>query len=121
MKRAALWLWCLPQNLLGLLVLFFTKAKKVGDHYEFNINYGSVSLGDYIFLCPSHRNKEDILKHEQGHRAQSHILGWSYLLVIGLPSIIWAGCFEWYRRKYKVSYDSFYTEKWANKLGGVEQ
>ena len=121
MKITALWLWCLPQNLLGLLLLLFTKARKVGEHYEYNIGCGSVSLGDYIFLCPSHRNNKTILKHEQGHQIQSRILGWLYLPVIGIPSIIWAGCFGWYRNKYDFSYYDFYTERWADILGGVKR
>lgn len=114
-----LWLWSLPQNLLGLLVKLFTKAEKVGDHYQYNIKHGSVSLGEYIFLCPNHWDKDEILKHENGHRKQSRYLGWFYLLVIGLPSIIWASCFEGYRKKNKIAYNDFYTEKWADKLGGV--
>ena len=114
-------LWCLPQNLLGLLLLLFTNARRVGDHYEFDIESGSVSLGDYIFLCPSHWNNDTVLKHEQGHQIQSRRLGWLYLPVIGLPSIIWASCFKEYRKKNNVSYYSFYTESWADKLGGVDR
>ena len=114
------WTWCLPQTLIGVILKIITKAKKMNDHYEYNIQSGSISLGRYIFLCPAHWNDEETLKHEKGHTKQSYILGWLYLIVIGLPSFIWATCFEWYRRKYKVSYYSFYPEKWANKLGGVE-
>lgn len=113
------WTWCLPQTLVGAILKIVTKARKVGDHYEYNLK-GSVSLGRFIFLYPAHWNNAKKLKHEQGHTKQSYILGWLYLLVIGLPSFIWANCFGWYRRKYKVSYYSFYPEKWANKLGGVE-
>jgi hypothetical protein len=65
--------------------------------------------------------KLDYIAHEYGHTIQSHKLGLVYLLVIGLPSLIWAGCFEKYRKKHGVSYYSFYTEKWADKLGGVER
>ena len=59
--------------------------------------------------------------HEYGHSIQSKILGPLYLLVIGLPSIIWAGLFEKYRNKHKISYYSFFTEKWANKLVGLSE
>ena len=105
----------------GVLVKIITKAKRNGDHYEYSIKCGSVSLGEYIFLCPNHWRDETILKHEQGHGRQSLYLGWLYLIVIGLPSIIWAGCFGWYRKKYNVSYYSFYTERWADMLGGVNR
>ena len=114
------WTWCLPQTVIGVILKIVTKARKVNDHYEYNIKSGSISLGSYIFLCPAHWNDEKVLKHEKGHTRQSYILGWLYLIVIGLPSLIWASCFGWYREKYKVSYYSFYSEKWANKLGGVE-
>ena len=84
---------------------------------EFPNKYGSVSLGMFIFV----NNITDIktIKHEYGHCRQSNYLGWLYLIIIGLPSIIWAGCFERYRKKHNISYYAFYTERWANKLGGV--
>lgn len=119
MKTKLLWLWCLPQNIVGLIVKKVTGAKRVGDHYEYNVKSGSVSLGNYIFLCPSHWNSEVMLKHEQGHQKQSLYLGWLYLLVIALPSLIWAGCFNEYREKNNISYYSFYTEDWANKIAGI--
>lgn len=119
MVKLLRWIWCFPQMFIGLLVKFFTKAKKVGDHYEYNIKSGSISLGEYVFLCPGHAHNEEVLKHEQGHVKQSRALGWLYLFIIGIPSFIWANCFEKYRQKHNISYYSFYTEKWANKLGGV--
>jgi hypothetical protein len=42
-------------------------------------------------------------------------------LVIGLPSIIWASFFGEFRRKRNISYYSFYPEKWADHLGGVDK
>lgn len=121
MKKSLLILWQAPQMLVGYLVKKFTKATKVGDHYTYNLTSGSVSLGEYVFLCPAHQNSEEVLKHEKGHSKQSRILGWFYLLVIGLPSIVWARCFEEYRQKHNINYYSFYTEKWADKLGGVDR
>ena len=120
-KQILLWIWCLPQNLVGLIVKHVTKATPRGDHYWFKIKCGSVSLGEYIFLCPGHYGDKKTLRHEKGHRKQSRMLGWLYLPLIALPSIIWAGCFEWYRQKYNVSYYSFYTEAWADKLAGIKR
>ena len=119
MKDILLQLWCFPQNLLGFLVKIFTRAEGVGDHYQYKIKSGSVSLGEFVFLCPSHWNDEDTLRHEMGHREQSRRLGWLYLPIIGIPSVIWCGCFRWYRIKHNISYYDFYTERWADKLGGV--
>lgn len=120
LKMLVIWIWCFPQQLVGLLLKIITKAKKVDDHYEYNLSGGSVSLGTYVFICKAHSKNMVVIKHEKGHTKQSYILGWLYLLVIGLPSLIWANCFYNFRLKKGISYYSFYTEKWANKLGGVE-
>lgn len=121
MSKKIIWLWCFPQMFLGFLVKVFTETRKVNDHYEYNVSRGSVTLGEYIFLCPSHYGDKTVLQHERGHVIQSRILGWLYIPLIGIPSIIWAGCFETYRKKHKISYYDFYTEKWADKLGRVER
>ncbi len=101
-------------------VLFLCNIKK--RHFKFHgavvtewSLYSSVSLGGFIFIG---RGRDDIVPHEYGHSIQSLILGPLYLLVIGLPSIVWAGfrpC-ENVRRKRSMSYFDFYTEKWADFL-----
>ena len=121
MKDILLWLWCLPQNIVGLIIKNVTKAERKGNHYRFSIKCGSVSLGEYIFLCPEHWHDITVLKHENGHRVQSRILGWLYLPIIAIPSMVWAGCFEWYRKKYNITYHSFYTEKWADQIAGIDR
>lgn len=121
METLLLWIWCFPQMFAGLMLKKFTKARKVDDHYEYNIRFGSISLGEFIFLCPSHYNDRTVIHHEYGHTIQSRYLGWFYLFIIGIPSIIWAGCFKQFRKKHNISYYSFYTEKWADKLGGVSR
>lgn len=125
------WSWCLPQTLVGLIVKWIYKGKKEfycttdnKGYYEYTayISYkmsGAISLGKYIILG-RYSNNYNTYKHEYGHQKQSFILGWLYLIVIGLPSLIWCTCFGKYRTKHNISYYSFYTEKWANKLGGVE-
>ena len=117
------YLWQLPQNIIGKIVLKITKAQP-GCIYNGTEVYtwsrgGGISLGKYIFV-PANAN-EDYVKHEYGHSIQSKYLGWFYLLIIGLPSLLWAGLGKAYRKKHNVSYYSFYTEAWADKLGGVER
>lgn len=107
------WLWQLPQNLLGLLVILVTRAKKKGMAYQTMRYRFGVSLGNYIIFGGYYSSRD--LKHEQGHQKQSLYLGPLYLLVIGLPSaignllhrILW---FNYYKQPW---------EAWADKLGGV--
>lgn len=131
--------WELPQNALGAIVKKVCKAEPVMTYKDANVYFwrvaGGMSLGKYIFVpfdtdglmyydgskYYSSDYAKNLIKHEYGHTVQSKYLGWLYLLVIGAPSLIWANCFAKYREKNKISYYDFYTEKWADKLGGVER
>ena len=133
MKKVLLWLWQLPQNILGLLVILFTRARYNDISYDKLENFWlakkgkpfGVSLGEYIIFGPRPVSRES-LKHEQGHRKQSRMLGPLYLLLIGLPSITgniydriahrnwgYLARVAWY---YKQPW-----EAWADKLGGVKR
>jgi hypothetical protein len=83
---------------------------------------GGISLGAYILISEnSYKDKRNrTKKHEYGHTRQSLYLGPLYLLVVGLPSAIWAG---WIYNlvKHKVSYYSIFPENWADKLGEVNR
>ena len=119
-------IWGLPQNILGSIIWFICKVCKKNntDNYRgkvivfWNLKSG-LSLGSFIFVNPI--AGENTKNHEYGHTIQSNFLGPLFLIVIGLPSIIWAGCFDSYRRKHNISYYQFYTEKWADALGGVKR
>lgn len=116
-------IWGLPQNIIGGIMYLIFRWKNPHKKYKnayvcvMPNRWGCVSLGMFIFVTDI--NAEQTIKHEYGHTRQSMLLGPLYLLVIGLPSIIWAGCFSEYRQKHYVSYYDFYTESWADKLGGV--
>lgn len=122
------WSWGILQNIAGL-VLFLANADK--KHYSYNgaaatdwhNKRGSVSLGMFIFISDTDPDREETKRHEYGHTLQSVILGPLYLIVIGLPSILWCAlpCFVRYREKRGVSYYKFYTERWANKLAGLDR
>ncbi len=123
LKHIVLVLWQLPQDMLGGVIwvicrLGYRYSQPYKEHLmtEWRLTSG-LSLGHFIFVQSSLLST--VVKHEYGHTKQSLYLGWLYLLVIGLPSLIWASCFGRYRRKKGKSYYSFYTEKWADKLGGV--
>ena len=113
----------LPQNLLGLLLRQIYK----GNDSEYNDvvvrrslkMQGGISLGRYIIVS-QFASKETVM-HEYGHCLQSRRLGWLYLLVIGLPSIVWAGLYGRLVKRTKNGYYRWYTERWADRLGGVER
>lgn len=121
MKKILLYLWQLPQHLVGLFLLLMIRGE--AKHKFQNISYyfydpfpGGISLGNYMII--GHKWSQTI-KHEYGHSLQSKILGPFYLLVIGIPSLIWAGLYGSLIPETKNGYYRFYTEKWADKLGKI--
>ena len=130
MKNILSIIWQLPQTIVGLVAMVLFGAKpytvyKDARIYSWRLK-GGVSLGRFIFVpfkmeTVSSEYVQQYIKHEYGHTVQSKYLGWTYLLVIGLPSLIWAGCLEQYRKKKNKSYYDFYTEKWADRLGCVRR
>ena len=132
--RALLMFWELPQNIIGsLLFVFFAvfSDSVILDDDDSLEMYspmmrGAISLGifrvyAYKYLGNGARYVELVRKHEKGHRQQSKWLGPLYLIVIGLPSLIWATHHSSVRRLRTVDYFSFYTEKWADRLAGVKR
>jgi len=142
MIKILLFLWQLPQHLVGLVLIWFTGAKKNGYQkksngdvvwfweYEpknkFTQYLSGASLGQYIILPAERAVDWNTVMHEHGHSKQSELLGLLYLLVIGLPSV----CNNLYDRyahrtwSYEDSvkwYYNRYPEKWADELGGVKR
>ena len=119
-------IWQLPQNLLGLVIGWFLKGKRrltgfPGIPPAIRIvaarnMYGGISLGNFVYFRPPAYEK--MVRHEYGHCLQSRLLGPFYLLVIGLPSLLWA---LWWHPGRHIGYYDFYTERWADRLGGVER
>lgn len=113
----------LPQNLLGFALYLYYRGyeemRQVGYNDVVVVKSpkmrGGISLGQYVIVSRD-ANLETIY-HELGHCKQSQILGWLYLIVIGLPSIIWAALYGIQEIRERWSYYDFYTERWANELG----
>ena len=123
MKRIVeilLWIWQAPQNIVGLvfrLIYGWTAILFRGVDVVVSSRFtGGISLGRTIVVKRPYLANTDTWNHEYGHTRQSLYLGPFYLFVVGIPSLLWA----WYWNPSRgVSYYSFYTEKWADKLGGV--
>ena len=112
----------LPQNLLGFALYLYYQGyeemRQVGYNDVVVVKSpkmrGGISLGQYVIVSRD-ANLETIY-HELGHCKQSQILGWLYLIVIELPSIIWAALYGIKEIRERWSYYDFYTERWANEL-----
>ena len=116
-------IWELPQVIISLFVLCFLAI--FGDlkinHERREISFvivrssllkiSGLSLGMMVFIpmeC-----SENMLCHEYGHSRQAIFLGWTYLLAVGIPSLI---LYIIKKTKHKTAewYHSKYPEHWAD-------
>jgi len=124
------WSWGIVQNLVGLII-FLMNIRQRHSYYKgtivttWNNEEYCMGMGMFIFMSrqcadgPGKESFERLKIHEYGHTVQSVLLGPLYLIVIGIPSCLWARLpvFKQYRKNHNISYYSFYPEKWANYLG----
>lgn len=108
MKEVLLYIWQLPQNLLGLALYKIYKGHEIctkevyGNGIKCKLSpqmAGGITLGKYIIV-----NNPKHLYHELGHTKQSKRLGPLYLIVVGLPSLLHCAFHEC------EDYYHFYTE-----------
>ena len=121
-----LFLWQLPQNLVALGILLFSKKVRIIDYRHYCLvlearlpkGAGGISLGNFAIVCPECAHDECTIRHEaDGHTVDSKIFGPLYLLVVGLPSALHL---VWYNRHGKgKDYHDFYTERWADRHAGL--
>jgi hypothetical protein len=131
-KKILLYVWQLPQHLLGLLLIKITGACKTNSFFspaeacvyrQSKYKGWGISLGRYIILHDYYDT--DTEYHELGHSVQSVWFGPLYLLAIGIPSALfnnlWDRLFhkKWAPEKRLKWYYSRWPEKQADKLGGV--
>jgi hypothetical protein len=136
LKSILLFLWQLPQYMVGYVWLLIqitsegileSATVRLKSGFETRVVFlcnksnSAVSFGNLIFVNGFSADEErnfkalcetyiDTIRHESGHAIQSRLLGWFYLIIIGLPSFVSAsvGSASQHRR--------FYTETWANRL-----
>ena len=128
--------WGVLQTLLGgVLFLLHVRNRHHTYHGAVVTEWSaksSVSLGLFVFVTKEpyfyealkdEYTKEELSKrllvHEYGHTIQSLVLGPLYLIVMGIPSTLWGflPSFNRKRKEQRLSYFSFFTERWANTLG----
>ena len=120
------WTWGLPQTLVGLAMAIKYRRcprKRVGGAVAtlHDGDWGGVSLGMFIFVPQGLRPEREaaLLSHEYGHTFQSALLGPLYLLLVGVPSFLWANLPRNVRKRSlrHISYEAHYPENWAEELG----
>jgi len=133
MKKFLLNLWELPQRIAGIAVFLFCRlvfrmkciayhkvgsdkySRVIADCYVFESKLGSaVSFGKLILVFCEQRHLDNgsvknLIEHEYGHSVQSSILGWFYLIAIGIPSLAVTSVSSNLARR-------FYTETWAQRI-----
>jgi len=83
------------------------------------------SMGKYI--CLSNVYDLTAVKHEYGHSIQSKYLGPFYLLAVGVYSALFCNVYasrnlsKWKGWDRSYWYYNRWTEKWADKLGGIDR
>ena len=121
------YIWQFIQNTLGILYKWYlendviTRVDYSATDYECYLTRsgGGVTLGRYIFVNQHFKDLSNVILHERGHVKQSRILGPLYIIIICIPSILWAGLHNIIAPNK--SYYWFYTENWANKLMGLNK
>jgi len=109
-----IWIWQLPQNLLGLIAsLRIRKKMKIGPAgFKYFLTPGIwlpvIVLGEYIFV-----KEPGLCRYGYGRSILSLILGPLFLLLVSLPGliIVLSGNEIWYM--------CFYANRWSMKLGGL--
>lgn len=131
MKKVLLFIWQLPQNIIGGIcsikaeryLYYCMKDGNLVTVYFKKWFRSGVSLGDTIIIDSMYYDITDwalykCIAHEYGHQRQSKILGPLYLILIGIPSLLGNIVF----RLFKIDSRHYYKlpwEAWADKLGGV--
>lgn len=140
LKKILAFIWQLPQIIVGLLFFLLMKlffGKKISIYkihlqkpWDWSAYYLirlpiplGVSFGPLVFGSKETLSQQ--MNHELGHSKQSLMLGWAYLIVIGIPSItmniLSTILFFYGHKKFAENYYKRWPESWADRLGGVNR
>lgn len=124
--RILQWIWGFPQTFLGFLLYRMHPKQPQRVYHGCKVLFWekptSISLGMYLLVNQYHYTEDSqLLVHEFGHSILSLLLGPMYLLIIGIPSLLWGVLPRAirFREEKEVSYYAFFTEKIASWLGRI--
>lgn len=135
LRHAALFVWELPQNVLGAIdlaaSLVIRRVERVRWERERVFvkvrGAGAVSLGLFVFWSdddtPYVRITNTNKEHEYGHSLQSRMLGPLYLPLVGVPSscrVAYAVAYRAVTGRRWEGYFRGYPEDWADRLANVD-
>ena len=115
-----LFIWQLPQCLLGLLMMPFMGKLELISYKKYCFAFNAknmpsgIAVGCFIFFSPNIDDRKTVVEHEYGHCKDSKLFSWLYLIIIGLPSVL-NNIF-----KFTDCYYSWYPERSANKNAGLD-
>jgi len=116
--KLILFIWQLPQHILAFFLMLLSRGKVKEGTVTYRavplLGRSAVTLGQFTFA--GWKLDKYTLAHEYGHSIQSKYLGWLYLPLVGIPSILRC-IYKIVMRKSSVWYQSGYPEKWATELG----
>lgn len=97
----------------------------LGEWKEPQPTLSEMLFAGYIIILKPSMAIDYYIRHEYGHTRQSRRLGPVYLLIIGVPSIIWAGIYKRMCETAKLGdrLPDYYDAPWeadANVLGAEE-
>lgn len=125
MKKVLMYLWMLPQNLIGLLLLNYYKPTRLHELedgtevlYSSRIS-GGLSMGKYVYVAATHFRNDmetslhrDTVRHNAvGHAKQSRLFGWFYLPVMVCSRVL--------GKMFGFGKYEFGMERWADKIANV--
>lgn len=135
LRHAALFVWELPQNVLGAIDLAASLVLRRVERVRWERERvfvkvrgaGAVSLGLFVFWSdddtPYVRITDANKEHEYGHSLQSRLLGPLYLPLVGVPSscrVVYAVGYRAVTGRRWDGYFRGYPEDWADRLANVD-
>lgn len=123
-------LWQLPQTMVGFLYLIWVVQRIAHiERYKTSVvvfvknSVVAFSVGHLIFVPDDFYEQplnSTLIKHEYGHSMQSIMLGWLYIPVVAIPSMILV-MLSFIFPSIAKKYYTYFPERWADSLMHIKR